>query len=180
MSIHSNEVRLRGLFDEHSGRLYAYAVRHTDPDIAQDVVSEVFLLAWRRIDEVPDHALPWLLVSARNIIRNHHRSVLRRARLTRTAAQFAPLPVATPSAEAEAVERTAVLEALEQLSALEREALLLTSWDGLTARDAALVAGCSTRAFEVRLSRARARLSRLLDAPEPSPSPRATVREELA
>ena len=53
-----------------------------------------------------------------------------------------------------------MLTALAELSELEREAVLLVAWDGLANRDAAAVAGCSLRAFEVRLSRARARLDR--------------------
>lgn len=36
----------------------------------------------------------------------------------------------------------------------------MVAWDGLSRAAAAQVAGCSQRAFEVRLSRARARLTR--------------------
>ena len=65
-----------------------------------------------------------------------------------------------PGADHDVVERDSLLRALAGLSDLEREALLLVAWDGLCARDAATVAGCTVRAFEVRLSRARARLTR--------------------
>jgi RNA polymerase sigma-70 factor (ECF subfamily) len=61
-----------------------------------------------------------------------------------------------------------MLTALAELTALERESLLLVAWDGLTTRDAARVAGCSVRAFEVRLSRARARLARAITATSPA------------
>ena len=63
-----------------------------------------------------------------------------------------------------------MLAALGELTELEREALLLIAWDGLSNGAAAAVAGCSVRAFEVRLSRARARLTRLTtDRLRPAP-----------
>jgi DNA-directed RNA polymerase specialized sigma24 family protein len=51
-----------------------------------------------------------------------------------------------------------VLQALASLSATDRDALMLTVWDGLSASDAGRVLGCSTTAFAVRLHRARRRL----------------------
>ncbi len=51
-----------------------------------------------------------------------------------------------------------VLQALAGVPEADREALMLTVWDGLGHRDAAKVAGCSVGAFAVRLHRARRRL----------------------
>jgi RNA polymerase sigma-70 factor (ECF subfamily) len=62
------------------------------------------------------------------------------------------------------VERATLISALGELTDLEREAVLLVAWDGLRNAEAARVAGCSQRAFEVRVSRARARLARLMNA----------------
>jgi RNA polymerase sigma-70 factor (ECF subfamily) len=53
--------RLEGLFSAHAGAVRAYARRRVDPVAADDAVSEVFVIAWRRLDDVPDDALPWLL-----------------------------------------------------------------------------------------------------------------------
>lgn len=152
--------RLTDLFDELSPRVFAYARRHCDSDTAQDVVSDTFLVAWRRLDDIPPNALPWLLVVARNTIANHRRFEARRDRLTNAAARIAHLAAPSDAAENQAIERATFLDALSALTSLEREALLLIAWDGLTGRDAALVAGCTQRAFEVRVSRARARLVR--------------------
>ncbi len=58
--------------------------------------------------------------------------------------------------------REEALAAFAQLSEIEREALLLTAWDGLAPASAAKAAGCSTRAFTVRLSRARANFDRAI------------------
>lgn len=155
------DERLRTAFEEHSTRVLAYALRHVDPSTAQDVVAEVFLVAWRRIDRLPEQALPWLLVVARNTIANRRRSMSRQQRL---AAHMAGMDrvVTAPGADETAMDRAAMLAALAELSTAEREALLLVAWDGLSAKDAAHVAGCSTHAFEVRLHRARARLRREL------------------
>ena len=161
--------RLSALFEAHSRRVYAYAARHTDPETAKDVVAEVFLAAWRRVDDVPEPALPWLLVAARNVVSNSRRTSLRQRRLAVVVAgSVAGLAALMPGAAETPVERSPMLAALDALNDTEREALLLTAWDGLSAKDAAAVAGCSTRAFEVRLSRARAHLDRVLAA-EPTP-----------
>lgn len=161
----ADEARLAALFEAHSRRVYAYAARHTDPETAQDVVAEVFLTAWRRLRDVPDPPLPWLLVTARNVVSNTRRSALRQDRLGAAVAQVSLLAAVTPGADETAIERARMFAALDELTAVEREALLLTAWDGLPARDAAVVAGCTVRAFEVRLSRARAHLDGLLGEP---------------
>jgi RNA polymerase sigma-70 factor (ECF subfamily) len=153
------------MFADLSPRVFAYARRHSDAAMAQDVVSETFLVAWRRRSDVPDEPLPWLLVVARNLISNKRRGELRRDQLTETVARLAQVAGPGTGADHEVVERDVMLAALAELTELEREAVLLVAWDGLPNRDAARVAGCSTRAFEVRLSRARARLSRAASAP---------------
>jgi RNA polymerase sigma-70 factor (ECF subfamily) len=53
-------------------------------------------------------------------------------------------------------------EALASLSAGDREVLMLVAWEGLEARRAAVVVGCSPRAFAMRLHRARRRLARAI------------------
>ncbi|MDT4913331.1 MAG: hypothetical protein QOC66_2459 [Pseudonocardiales bacterium] len=180
MSTPIREAKLRALFEENSMRVLAYAYRHIGPSAAQDVVSEVFLVAWRRIDEVPADALPWLLVVARNTIGNRRRGIARQQRLTDELASLERSSTASSGAEEIALERRAMLGALADLSSLEREALLLTGWDGLSVVQACEVAGCSRRAFELRLHRARNRLRRVLAAEEEPHSPqRVSARLEI-
>lgn len=62
--------RLERLFDAYADRVHAFATHRVGPDSARDVVSETFLVAWRRFDTVPDRALPWLLGTARKVISN--------------------------------------------------------------------------------------------------------------
>ena len=158
------------LFAELSPRVYAYARRQVDPASAEDVVADTFLVAWRRWDDLPAEELPWLLVVARNTLANRRRGERRRSDLADAVAVFARLRDVSAGAEDDVVARDTMLRALAQLSPLEREALLLVAWDGLANREAAAVAGCTTRAFEVRLSRARARVRRSLAADD-SPVP---------
>lgn len=160
LGVASDHERFTAMFDELAPRVFAYARRHCERSAAQDVVSETFAVAWRRFADVPSEALPWLLTVARNVISTSRRGARRRDALFDSLAALERLagPVAGP--DQTVVERDMLLNALGELSAAEREALLLVAWDGLTNTDAAKVAQCSQRAFEVRLSRARARLAR--------------------
>jgi RNA polymerase sigma factor (sigma-70 family) len=153
------EQRFVALWTEQGPRVMAYALRHLDFDTAQDVVSETFLVAWRRLDSVPDDPLPWLLVVARNTIANLRRSGHRQARVAGELERLGQVAEPAAAADVLATQRTTVLAQMAALTAKEREALLLIAWDGLTAQQAAKVAGCSLPAFHVRLFRARRRLS---------------------
>jgi len=156
-----DQARLESIYDTHAAQVYAYAVRHVGRDQADDVLSETFAVAWRRIDVMPHPALPWLLVTAGNVIRNQRRSEARRIRLGVAVAGL--YPQQGDGVDVLVAERDHLLAALDQLSDTEREALLLVAWDGLSTRDAAQVARCGVRAFRARLTRARARLSAELD-----------------
>lgn len=170
---------MRALFEQHADRVFAYAGRHIGSGTAQDVVSDVFLVAWRRVDEVPVDALPWLLVVARNAISNRRRGIARQHRLADELANLERSSTATRGADEVALERRAMLAALAELSHVEREAVLLTGWDGLSVAQAAEVADCSRRAFELRLHRGRNRLRRVLDA-DNLPPPRRPASTPLA
>ena len=156
--------RVEALSRDYAPRVRAYARRHTTTDECDDVVQETFLIAWRRRTELPADPLPWLLVVARNILSTRRRSGRRADQLWLAAARDLWRMPDHASPETAVLERERHLAALATCTRPEREALLLVAWDGLSAADAAAVAGCSPRAFAVRLSRARARLSRALDA----------------
>lgn len=173
----SRDERLHALFIEHADQVLRYALRRVDHATANDVVSDTFLVACRRIDQVPDSPLPWLLVVARNSIRNRLRGSTRRQR---AAAEFAAVERAAATAAAAdelVVERATLTRALAQLTADQREVLLLVAWDGLTAAEAARVVGCSRAAFEVRLHRARSRLRTALERDDPQPESAHNLKE---
>lgn len=150
-------------------------MRHVDRETAQEVVAETFLVAWRRLEDVPGEALPWLLVVARNTVRNHSRSQYRARQLHSALAGLAPAGPTDPAAAVH--ERQMLLRALAAMTANDREAILLVAWDGLTSGQASAVLGCSEAAFKMRLSRARRRLADAVEEPsvrtvtEPAGSP---------
>jgi RNA polymerase sigma-70 factor (ECF subfamily) len=150
------------LFERTSARVYGYVRRHCDDAECDDIVSEVFLVAWRRLGDVPSDAVPWLLATARNVVGNHWRSRDRRGRLEAELRAVRQLAAGSDPAGL-AVERAAMLAALATLSADDRELLLLVGWDGLDAAGAAQVLGCSGTAARARLSRARRALESALD-----------------
>ena len=155
----SADAAFESLYRTCAPRVFAYVRRHVPPADCDDVVAEVFVVAWRRRLTVPSDPLPWLIVVARNVLRGRRRLAVRADNVWWEAVRSLAAPAYSASPEASIDEREALLEGLARCSRAEREALLLVAWDGLTAAQAADVAGCSTRAFTVRLSRARARLN---------------------
>lgn len=151
----------RAVYDQTVRRVYAYARRQSDPDLAEQVVSDTFLAAWRHWGRLPDPVLPWLLLTAQNALRTQFRSRRRQYRLA-TAVVFDPSVATIPSAETEALNRQRTLDALAGLGSDDREALLLIAWDGLDYAEASAVLGLSRSAFASRLSRARRHLDALL------------------
>lgn len=79
--------RFTSLYREHYPAVLAYAARRSDASTAQDVAAHVFLVAWRRLDDVPRaHVLPWLLRTARLTLGTTARGQRRGERLARRAA----------------------------------------------------------------------------------------------
>ncbi|UJP40403.1 RNA polymerase sigma factor [Cellulomonas palmilytica] len=170
----SDAQRFSDLWDRYAPRIQAYALRHVDRDEAPEIVAETFLVAWRRLADVPGEPLPWLLVVARNTVASHRRSRHRARVLSDELARLHAVVAPAPSSADEVVsERDALLRALAALTPVEREALLLVAWDGLSPGQAARVAGCSVSAFKVRLHRARRRLDGSLAADDPASPPAA-------
>lgn len=173
-----SERAFERLFRLHYAEVLAYASRRTTADAALDVAADTFLVAWRRVDEVPRDALPWLLAVARHGLANQSRAERRREALRAKAQAFhRPLPESpqVPNPDPE------ILAALAELPDTEREAILLIAWEGLTPGQAAGSLGCSAVAFRVRLHRARRRLSQALthERREARPTaPHSSPREE--
>ena len=146
------------LFEAHKLDVASYCSWRTASSAdAEDAVAEVFLVAWRRIQEVPagDLARAWLYATARRILANQRRSWRRRAalqdRLTANTV-IDSLHTATTSAE-----EAAVHEALAKLVDRDREVLLLIEWEGLRIVELAEVLGCRVVTARGRLYRARRR-----------------------
>lgn len=171
----SDREFFESLYRAHYGAVLRHALRQLDPASAEDVAAETFTIAWRRLDEVPAEPLPWLLVCARNLIANARRSARRADEKTRAARAMSPL--ATTDFATGVVERDLLMRAFAALRETERETLALIAWDGLSHDEAARVLGTSRVAFAMRLSRARRRLARALDALQPTPCLHPRIQE---
>ncbi|MFV0463048.1 MAG: RNA polymerase sigma factor [Nostocoides sp.] len=164
----SPHADFEAMFHETSPRVYAYARRHANADVAPDIVSEVYLVAWRRRARIPDQPIPWLLVVARNALHRHWRT---RSRQERLAAELTGIAALAATSPASVEDQLTLVDAFGELSEEDRETLLLVGWDGLTPQQAATVVGCSPNTFSARLSRARRRLSdRAGDTPPVRPT----------
>ena len=157
----ADERGFDAFFAAHYPELRRYVIRRIeDPGAADDVLAETFAIAWRRREQMPEHALPYLFGICHRVIANRRRSAKRRSRLfNRLAATRVDL--GRDPAEILA-ERSEIARAFSQLSDSQREVLRLVAWEGLSAADAAKVLGCSSAAFRVRLHRARSELAKRL------------------
>ena len=162
--------RFELLFDRHRRAVLGYALRRVEqPADAADVLAETFLVAWRRLDDVPagSAALPWLLAVARRVLANQRRGARRRGglaeRLRGELTSLLPVRAAEPAAAA-AGERGRLAAALARLTESDRELVLLVGWEELEPAQIALVLGLTPEAVRSRLHRARARLREALEA----------------
>lgn len=160
MTSQEHERRFRALYGENFDALLAYAVRRAaQPQDAADIVADTFLVAWRRVGELPpgDEARLWLYGVARKVLFNQRRGHQRRDRLG-LRLRHELTQASTEDAAADATERIVVRAALARLGELDREVLTLTVWEELEPREIAQVLGVSAQTVRTRLSRARARL----------------------
>jgi RNA polymerase sigma-70 factor, ECF subfamily len=164
-------LRFELLYAKHAPAVKAYVLRRSDPSTADDVVAEVFVVCWRRFEEIPIDPLPWLLGVARRVLSTQRRGERRRVALQDRLAHTTGHPVARMEDEALAgIADTALAAALARLGESDRELLLLIAWEGLSPAQAANVLGVKPSTARVRLLRARRRLTRLLSREQPDSS----------
>ena len=155
-------------------RVLAYARTLGPRDDADDAVAETYAIAWRRQRDIPHGVeLGWLIGVTRRVLANARRSRRRagalHALLDRERASPGPDPAAL-------VADGAVRAALQTLSPLDRDAVLLCAWFELSSADAAEALGITPAAFRMRAARARRRLRAALDTtPKEHPQWRATT-----
>jgi RNA polymerase sigma factor (sigma-70 family) len=153
------------VFDRHGRAVHAYLVRRAGPQVADDVLDEVWLQAFAsraHFDEQCADARPWLYGIARNVLRSYFRARARVAPANDHAVLDAFDEVDT---RVDAVRhRPALRAALAALPDQDREVLLLVAWEGLTPSQAAASLGIPQGTARWRLHRARAAAQRTLDA----------------
>jgi RNA polymerase sigma factor (sigma-70 family) len=155
-----DDARFERLYRAHASTVRAYARRRLTSDaLADDVVSDVFLVVWRRLDEVPPQPRPWLYGIARRALANRRRG---EARTTALRERIHREP--RPRADGVPDEDGRVVRALARLSEPDRELLLLVAWEGLEPSELAQALGARSGTIAVRLHRARHRLTDALAA----------------
>lgn len=159
------EARFRQLYAATYADVSRFVLRRVHPSHVEDVTAEVFIVAWRRLADIPpppDEAKAWLLGVARLTLQNTSRGRQRYAALAVRVADNASLHV-DGDADADLLTRRLDLAAAwPRLSTSHQEAIALIAWDGLSTAQAAAVVGVSAVAFRLRLSRARRVLRRHL------------------
>jgi RNA polymerase sigma factor (sigma-70 family) len=158
--------RLEAMFRDYAPRILDYA-RHRGATLveAEDVVSEVFIVVTRRLDDAPPQILPWLYGVARKVQANQVRGNRRRLALEKRVKEQVmwTRPGGGPHTSTVSNRDELVRRGLEMLPARDREAVLLVAWEGLSYEEAATSLGCTRMAFAKLLSRARRRLASHID-----------------
>lgn len=173
-SSRTREQRFRDVYDASYADLLRFVRRRVHPTHAEDVVADVMLVAWRRIDDVPEDlsaGRAWLFGVARNTLQNTRRREDRHDAVKVRLGEVRH-DLARAGDHPDLVARRAdIVAAWPLLSASDQEAIALSAQDGLTAPEAATVLGISPTAFRLRLSRARRTLRRHLDSTTTADTP---------
>ena len=162
-----DENEFEQLYAEHWREVLSYALRRTgSPADAADVVSEVFLVVWRRRDEVPGakEFRPWLFGVARNVLLNHRRGERRRERLgALLLSAVGEQHLDTADVVVDRDQHQVLIAAVRGLPEPDRELVTLVSWEGLSPAEAAVALQMNPVTARVRLHRARKRLRTSLE-----------------
>ncbi len=166
MDLAAADRRFRSLYEEYQRPVLGYFLRRTDATSARDGAADTFLVAWRRLDDVPDgdRALPWLFGVARRVLANQRRSRDRFRTLGRKLATLGADPEPTP--EAIVVRRAEDVEMLDAVAGLrpeDREVLRLATWEELPYADIAQILGTSPHAVAQRVHRITRKLAHQLE-----------------
>lgn len=153
-------ARLEALIREHHATVLRYVWRRAPREYVDSVMAETFLVAWRRLDDVPDDALPWLIGVARNVIATERRTTRRReALILRLGLHHRPVHTLDE-------QESPIAQAFERLSDKDREVLMLMVVEEMTAEEAAAALGELPNAIRSRVRRAKPRLARALEQVE--------------
>lgn len=159
------------LFDRHVHRVYNFCFRRTaDWSAAEDLVSVVFLTAWRRRHDVvvgEEGCGPWLITVAAKLTLNHVRQLKRHRALINKLPAEPVVPDLADDVVARLYDEASMAELLGQirrLPPLEQEAIALCCFAELSPTDAAIALGVPAGTVRSRLSRARIRLRGESDA----------------
>ncbi|MCW2920503.1 MAG: rpoE [Thermoleophilia bacterium] len=169
-SLH-DAAQFGALFDRHYDDVCSMVARRYGPELADEVATETFLIAFERRAKYRDmrgSARPWLFGIALNLCRQAARRRAVDARALARAIAGEPVAVAPAHAHIEREQereglRVAMPQILAALAERDRDALLLHCWEGLSYDEVSIALGIPIGTVRSRINRARKIVSRGLD-----------------
>ncbi len=157
-------------FDELVDVVYEPLQRYLGRRVAgadgDEVLNDVLLVLWRRLDDVPiAEPLPWCYGVARRCLANQRRGATRRSRLLR---KLSSVEMAPTEPDPVGAADPGLVTALGELPERDREIVRLWAWEELAPREIAAVLDMSPNAVSLRLSRAKRRLHESLERQDPA------------
>lgn len=147
------------LFRQNLPEISRFIARRVSEAEVEDLAADLFEIAWNKRSSIPAGLeLPWLYKTARYLISNQRRKNENRSRIMSSMSE----PVSAPSAESIALADADLAEAWAKLTSGERETLSLWAFDGLSIGQVAVALEITVNNANVRLSRARKHLAKLL------------------
>lgn len=166
--------RFAMVFDRHADEIHRFVLRRLGPQVAMDIVAEVFLVAFRnrqRYDLRRVDARPWLYGIAIRLVRGYRRMESRRIR----ALARVEVPRAAEPFEEQVTARVAaqqlhprLAEVLARLSGADRDLLLLVAWADLSYEEVAQALDVPLGTVRSRLHRVRKKVRRALGWIDPT------------
>ena len=162
----TNQHRFEDLYEEYKLEVQAYCMRRLGSNDAADACSETFLVAWRRLDDIPPppETLPYLYGIAHRVVSNQFRSLRRRSRLDARLMSLGVSVADDPSVlVAQSSHHQEVVAAVRRLKPKDREIVMLYAWEDLSRETIAEMMGMTRSALDQRIHRANQRLARILE-----------------
>jgi RNA polymerase sigma-70 factor (ECF subfamily) len=157
------------LYDRYVDLVYRYIYyRVASPQLAEDLTSETFLRALRRIGSFTWQGRDvgaWFVTIARNLIADHYKSGRYRLELTTDDVSESGASLVTDGPEAavlESMQNKVLLEAVKQLNSEQQECIVLRFLQGLSVAETAQAMGKNEGAIKALQYRAIRTLGRLL------------------
>ena len=170
----SNKVHFERLYTSNRDGILAYLMcRVASPSDAADLLADTFLIAWRKIEDVPEGngGRLWLYGVARRVLANHRRHEKVEGNLAKTLRNNLGLKIAEGKSKRDVPFDDVIEQALRRLSHSDREVIELSAWDQLTPTEIAQITGAKVGNVRVRLLRIRRVLSEhLIRAGYPDPN----------
>lgn len=156
---------IAGIFRREAPSLLAYFSRRVQPvEDAADLLSETFVVAWRKVAEIPADPTEvrlWLFGVARKILSQHRRGAVRRTMLAdraRTLLRHGAVAGLNGQAHEDEDLSAHVRELIRFLNPTEQEIIALVYWDGFTQEEVARIMGRPSATIRSKLARARSHL----------------------